>query len=315
MRRRATRLIARLQPDVRRMTPGSTAEPNNLRGAVLLALAACVFTLEVTMLRLASGAANDAQIVFFRALAQLVVSLAIVLSISRDLIRTRRPGLQILRGLASLATWWLYYWSFRVLDMALATTLTFTTSLFVIAFAAPILGEKVGGWRIGATIAGFIGVVIATGTSLVALETGVIVGLASAAAAALIVFLNRALARTEPTATIMLYIGLVTTLGTAPVAALYWQPLPASDFALVSLTGAFGALGMWLTIEAYRVGEVSALAPVPYVRIVIAILFGVLLFGEIPSWSTLIGATIIITATVALTRHERQRRGLAAPHR
>lgn len=297
------------------MTRGSLAEPNNLRGAVLLALAACVFTLEVTMLRLAGGAANDAQIVFFRALAQLIVSFVIVLSLNRGLIRTRRPGLQILRGLASLATWWLYYWSFRVLDMALATTLTFTTSLFVIAFAAPILGEKVGGWRIGATVAGFVGVVIATGTSLVSLETGVVVGLMSAAAAALTVFLNRSLARTEPTATIMLYIGLVTTLGTAPVAAIDWQPLPVSDLALVSLTGAFGALGMWLTIEAYRVGEVSALAPVPYLRIVVAILFGIFLFGEIPSVATLIGATIIIAATLAVTRHERQRQGLAAPHR
>jgi len=297
------------------MTPRSLAEPNNLRGALLLAFAACIFTLEVTMLRLASGAASDAQIVFFRALAQLVVSLAIVLSLNRDLIKTKRPGLQILRGLASLATWWLYYWSFRVLDMALATTLTFTTSLFVIAFAAPILGEKVGGWRIGATIVGFIGVVIATGPSLVSLETGVIVGLTRAAAAALIVFLNRSLARTEPTATIMLYIGLVTTLGTAPVAAFSWQPLPISDLLLVSLTGAFGAFGMWLTIEAYRVGEVSALAPVPYLRIVIAILFGMLIFGEIPTWSTLIGAAIIIAATLAVTRHERQRRGVAAPHR
>jgi len=113
----------------------------------------------------------------------------------------------------------------------------------------------------------------------------------------------------------MLYIGLVTTLGTAPVAAFYWQPLPVSDLLLVSLTGAFGAFGMWLTIEAYRVGEVSALAPVPYLRIVIAILFGVLIFGEIPTWSTLIGAAIIIAATLAVTRHERQRRGLAAPHR
>jgi drug/metabolite transporter (DMT)-like permease len=184
---------------------------------------------------------------------------------------------------------------------------------FLASFIAVVksLGGAVAAMKIGATIAGFVGVVIATGPSLVSLETGVIVGLTRAAAAALIVFLNRSLARTEPTATIMLYIGLVTTLGTAPVAAFSWQPLPISDLLLVSLTGAFGAFGMWLTIEAYRVGEVSALAPVPYLRIVIAILFGMLIFGEIPTWSTLIGAAIIIAATLAATRHERHRRGVS----
>ncbi len=63
-----------------------------------------------------------------------------------------------------------------------------------------------------------------------------------------------------------------------------------------------GAIGMAIMIEAYRVGEVSALAPVPYLRLVFALVIGFLAFGEIPSWTTLAGAAIIIVAAVGASR-------------
>jgi drug/metabolite transporter (DMT)-like permease len=55
-------------------------------------------------------------------------------------------------------------------------------------------------------------------------------------------------------------------------------------------------------IEAYRVGEVSALAPVPYLRLVLALVIGLLVFGEIPTWTTLLGAAIIVAAALGASR-------------
>ena len=296
------------------MTVERPGAAENLKGALLLSAAALVFTLEVVLMRYAQAHASIAQIVFFRAAAQLAVAVVWAAASDVRLFRTRRPGLQIARGLASLATWALYYLSFLWLDLALATTLTFTTSLFVVALAAPLLGERVGLARVAATVVGFLGVVVASGLGSGLLQPGVLVGLASAAVAAVLVFLNRVLARTEATVTIMFYIGVVTFLGTAPVAALDWQPLTLSGWLLLIATGCMGAFGMWLTIEAYRAGEVSALAPFPYLRIVFAVAAGLLFFGERPDWQTLIGAAIIIAAALVVTRSE-HRRGLAAPHR
>ncbi len=296
------------------MTAGPIAMTGNLKGAFLLSAAALVFTLEVVLMRYAQVHASTGQIVFFRAAAQLAVAVLWVLATDVRHFRTGRPGLQVVRGLASLATWALYYLSFQLLNLALATTLTFTTSLFVVALAAPLLGERVDAFRVWATVIGFLGVVLATGVGAGLLQTGVLVGLASAAIAAVLVFLNRLLVRTEATVTIMFYIGVVTVLGTAPFAALQWQPLPFEGFVLVAATGSLGAFGMWLTIEAYRAGEVSALAPFPYLRIVFAVVAGLALFAEVPDWRTLAGAAVIVGAALAVTRSER-RRGLAAPHR
>lgn len=287
----------------------------NLRGVLLLALAAVLFTVEATLVRISAPVANEAQIVFFRSAAQLVLSAGVIwrMGAVRRLV-TARPVLHLLRGLTSLATWWLYYISFRVLDFALATTLTFTTSLFVVALAAPFLGERVGRMRWFATGVGFVGILVAVGPTAGASVTGVAIGLLGAAGGAVIVVLNRLLGRTEDTVTIMTWIGLVTTLGAAPVAWLLWEPMAFKDGVVVWFTGLMGALGMWLTIEAYRLGEASALAPVPYLRFVVAALIGIAFFGEYPTPSLLIGAVLVVIASFLAIHHER-RKGLTAPYR
>lgn len=300
-----------------RRGPVNAAEvaAGNLRGVLLLAFAVVLFTVEATLVRISAPVANEAQIVFFRSAAQLVLSAVVIwrMGAVRRLV-TARPMLHVLRGVTSLATWWLYYISFRVLDFALATTLTFTTSLFVVALAAPLLGERVGRMRWIATGVGFLGILVAVGPTAGASVTGVAIGLLGAAGGAVIVVLNRLLGRTEDTFTIMTWIGVVTTLGSAPVAWVLWEPLAFADGVVVCFTGLMGALGMWLTIEAYRVGEASALAPVPYLRFVMAALIGIAFFGEYPTPSLLFGAVMVVIASFLAIHHER-RRGFTAPYR
>jgi drug/metabolite transporter (DMT)-like permease len=280
----------------------------NRRGAILLVAAAATFTAEVVVVRLMDGAASNEQIVFARAAVQLLAVTAWIAARDRTLVRTGRPWLHLARGLTSLVCWWLYYRSFQLLDLALATTLTFTSSLFVVALAAPLLGEKVGVTRWTMTVIGFAGVVVASGATGLVLAPGVAIGLASSAAAAALVFLNRLLARSEATSTIMLYIGLVATLGTLPGVVGSGLPSEPGIYALLALSGALGTLGMLLTVEAYRVGEVSALAPFPYMRIVFAIAAGLVLFAETPTIRTLAGSAIIIGSAIAVGRQERPSR-------
>lgn len=282
------------------------AHVDNRRGAVLLILAAAIFTADVAVLRLLSGSVGNDQIVFFRSAIQLVTVAVWIAATRPALAGTRRPGMLMVRGLTSLVCWWLYYASFQALDLALATTLTFTTSLFVVAFAPMVLGERVGPRRWITTVLGFLGVVLVSGADPFAIETGVWFGLGSAAAAAALVFQNRALARTEHTATIMLWIAIVATIGTAPGALANWSALTLRDTAILLSAGGLGTLGMLLTIEAYRVGEVSALAPYPYTRIVFALAAGTAFFGETLNATALAGVAIIIACGLAAEEKRRK---------
>lgn len=275
---------------------------DNRRGALLLVAAAAIFTGEVTAVRLLGDGASSGQIVFFRGFVQLVVIGGWIALRDPGLLRTSRPGLHLARGLTSLLCWLLYFRSFQVLDLALATTLTFTTSLFTVALAPLVLKERVGPSRWGLTALGFGGVVLASGMTGVDADPAVLLGLGAAASAAVLVFLNRILARTEATTTIMFWISVIACIGTAPVAALDWQPLTPGALAMLSLAGMLGTLGMLLTIEAYRVGEVSALAPFPYTRIVFAVAIGWALFGETLGPQTMAGIALIVICALAVRR-------------
>lgn len=267
---------------------------NNRYGAVLLLAAAAVFTADVTVLRYLSADVPFALIIFCRALSQLVfVSIWIGLRHPPLFRSSRWPGL-VMRGLTSLVCWWLYYASFQSLDLALASTLTFTTSLFVVALAPFVLGERIGVKRGVVTILGFTGVILASGANGFAIERGVLLGLASAFAAAILIFQNRVLARTEHTATILFWIALVASIGTLPGAITSGTSISITDGVLLMTAGTLGTIGMLCTVEAYRFGEVSALAPFPYSRILFALTAGYFLFAETASSRELIGAVIIV---------------------
>ena len=267
---------------------------NNRYGAALLVAAAGLFTLDVTVLRFLSPGVPFAQIIFFRSACQLVI-VALWIGATRPALfgSTRWPRL-VLRGLTSLLCWWLYYASFQRLELALASTLTFTTSLFVVAMAPFVLGERTGVWRWLTTGAGFIGVILASEITGVNIEPGVLFGLGSAFAAAILIFQNRVLARTEHTATIMFWIGLVASVGTMPMAIASWTGLAAVDALLLVTASTLATVGMLLTVEAYRFGEVSALATFPYLRILFAIGVGYFVFAEIATPRELIGVAIIV---------------------
>lgn len=278
---------------------------NNRYGAALLVAAAAVFTADVTVLRFLNPEVPFALIIFFRSLCQLVIVALWILIKNPALFGSPRWPKLILRGVTSLICWWLYYASFLQLDLALASTLTFTTSLFVVAMAPFVLGERIGVLRGLTTLVGFAGVVLASDVDGLSVEPGVVLGLCSAFAAAILIFQNRVLARTDHTATIMFWIGLVASLGTLPGAITGWTDISWYDGVLLLTAGTLGTLGMLFTVEAYRFGEVSALATFPYVRILFAILIGYFLFSEVVSTRALIGATIIVICGLLANGHRR----------
>ena len=285
------------------MTVGTAID--NRYGAALLVAAAAVFTADVTLLRYLSPNVPFPQIIFFRALCQLVI-VALWITLTRSaLFHSKGRGMLILRGLTSLVCWWLYYASFQNLDIALASTLTFTTSLFSVVMAPFVLGETIGRKRGWTAAFGFAGVVLASGLTGFGVEIGVLFGLGSAFAATILIFQNRVLARTEHTATIMFWIALVASIGTLPGAVAGWTDLALGDLAILIGAGTLATLGMLFTVEAYRYGEVSALATFPYTRILFALIVGYVLFAEVPSPRELAGAAIIVICGLTANEYRR----------
>ena len=76
------------------------------------------------------------------------------------------------------------------------------------------------------------------------------------------------------------------------------------DLTLLSMIGFFGGVAnLWLS-QSYKFSEVSLVTPLKYLALVFAIVFGYLIWGEVPSVKTLIGAILVIASSIIIFRRE-----------
>jgi drug/metabolite transporter (DMT)-like permease len=110
---------------------------------------------------------------------------------------------------------------------------------------------------------------------------------------------------------------------TAIPAYFVWRPLSGDELVLLALVGALGAIGQFCQVRAFAAGELMAVAPIDYSRLIFAGVTGFLLFAELPDRYTLVGAAIIVGSTLYIAYREAhlsrmQREALAvrpmAPH-
>lgn len=291
------------------------ALPGNLVGALWMAGSAMLFAVEALLVRWMTerGIPTEMQ-VFCRAVGQLVWVLPVIAAAGGlAVFRTSRPGLHLLRGLSSVTTWGLYYLSFAYLDLATATVLSFLNVMFTTLLAAPVLGERVGAARWAGTLAGFLGVAIMLRPGTEVSPLGAAIAVAAAATWCGITLTSRMLTRTEGTATVVAWVGLVTSLASLPFAVLAWRPLGLADAAILLAFALFTPAIIWTLTEALRAGEASAVAPFQYLRLVVIALFGWLLFGEVPDGWTWAGAAAVLSGAVVITVAEARRGGGARP--
>jgi drug/metabolite transporter (DMT)-like permease len=209
-----------------------------------------------------------------------------------------------LRGALGVAGMVAGFYATTRLALTDSTAISFTAPLFMIVTAIFLLGERVR-WRRGlATLAGFIGVLVMVRPDSGTLDLAAVVGLLAALLAALSTTLIKRLSSTEEALTILVYFGLFSSILTAVPAYFVWRPLTGDALALLGLVGILGAVGQFCQVRAYAAGELMAIAPIDYSRLIFAGIMGFLLFAELPDRYSLVGATIIVGSTLYIAYRE-----------
>lgn len=285
--------------------------------AAMMVASALMGTLEAVFLRLLGNQASQAQVLLFRSGMQLLLVAGVGATMTGGLaavLRTQRIRKHLLRGALAAVSWWCYFMSFKTLPLALATTLTFSSQLFVLLLVWPMLRERVTRPQRASTLVGFLGVLIAAGIwNPMALDWHVFYGLTSALLGAVMILITRSLSFTERTETILFYMGLVVFLSAIPQCMFDWTPLHAQGFTLLTLMALSGTLAAWLMVEAYRRAEASALAPYGYARLIFAAALGYWLFADSIAPTTVAGALLIVASNLGLVLFVARNRKMAAP--
>ena len=180
--------------------------------------------------------------------------------------------------------------------MATATTLTFTVPAFVSILAAVFLSERIGLTRSLAILIGFVGVLVIMRPGLAIFEPAMIVALLGAFFAACLFVVTRSLSLSESRFTIMFYSAWLGLLVVSVPAYINLTTINSLDAIKLGIVGLFGTVGQFLMVGALQIAEASAIAPVDYVRLLLALIVGFFIFSEVPDIWTWVGSGIIVTA-------------------
>ena len=109
---------------------------------------------------------------------------------------------------------------------------------------------------------------------------------------------------TEPVWLISLNFSAAITLASIFTIPFGWIMPNIKDLILLSLIGVFGGVAnLWLS-QSYKFSEVSLVTPLKYLALVFAIIFGFFIWDEVPTFKTLIGASLVIISSVIIFRRE-----------
>jgi drug/metabolite transporter (DMT)-like permease len=290
--------------------------------AILLNLVA-IFLLDLMglIIKHLSGGYGAAELSAYRNFFGMVPAI-IVLSLSADWrakgrpMRLRQWPLACLRGGFITMAQFLFYLSLGRLEFATATTISFSMSLFVVAFSVPILGDRVGWVRWSAVMIGFVGVTMVIGPGSDSFTLDALLPVGAAVCYALTGVTSRLFDDDVPTPHVNLYTTVTACFGAVLLCLSTegFSPIvSAGDLAWIFAMGLMGGSGVLCLIASYRMTEPSNLAPFHYFGILFAFVLGWVFFGEAPVQRLFPGAILIVASGLIIVWRERQlRKRLAA---
>lgn len=280
----------------------------NLRSALLVAAAVCLLTVNDALAKHLVAILPFGQIMALRGLV--VVSLLVVattLAGQRPRPVEMRQPLVLARGGLEAATAVLSFAALLHLPLATATAILYSSPLFATALAALVLRERVTGLRWAVLALGFIGVVLVTDPLQGEAGWAVLLPLGGALAMALADLVNRRIDPAIGTGSIVVATTGIVTLTGLGLALGGVRPLAPVDAASLVGMGVALAAGYACLIAGFRQGEISFSVPFRYVSIPFAMLLGWVVWGDVPTMRTALGAALIVAGGVLLVAIDRRR--------
>jgi drug/metabolite transporter (DMT)-like permease len=223
-------------------------------------------------------------------------------------LRSARPGLQLMRGVALLSSSLFFISGLRFLPIAEASATGFVAPLFVTALSIVFLGESVGLRRWLATAVGLIGVLIILRPGTGAFHPAAFFPLVSALAWACTLIMTRMMSGRERAATTMTWSSIAGVGILSVLVPFIWVAPSWHDILFGVFIGVASTAGQWIVVLAFRYADASVLAPFSYTQLLWVSILGFLVFGELPDIWTVTGAVFIVASGLYTAHRERVRR-------
>ena len=291
--------------------------PAPVLAALSAAIAVTCFSLNDMLIKFLSGDYALHQIVLIRSIIGLTILLAVFIPFSGSfaVLKTQRVGVHLMRGGCVVFANLTFFLGLSVLPLAEATAIFFISPFLISLFSILFLKEKVGLHRWSALAMGLIGIVIILRPGTEAFKLVALLPIAAAFGYAMLHILTRHIGKTESALTMSFYIQVTFVLicaGFGLVAGdgqfaqpeslaldfLFreWGAVAGNDMPIFLVIGCASAFGGFFISQAYRMAEAAYIAPFEYIAMPLSIIWGLVIFGEKPSLTVLIGIALIIAS-------------------
>jgi drug/metabolite transporter (DMT)-like permease len=226
-------------------------------------------------------------------------------------VRTRSYRGHVFRGIAGAAAMGLGFAGLKFLPLPEVTALRFVTPVIIVVLAALMLGERFRLIRLGAVVMGLVGVAIISlprfsagfGTTE---AVGTALTLGSACLAALAQIFVKSMSERESTAAIVFHFSVTAAVLSLLTLPFGWVWPRGVEWVWLIGSGVLGGIGQIFLTASYRHADAGVLAPFTYVTMLWAVGIGYVWFDEVPTWTMLAGAALIIAAGIVIVWRERQ---------
>ncbi|MGE7367988.1 DMT family transporter [Neorhizobium sp. NPDC001467] len=214
----------------------------------------------------------------------------------RGAIVTRRPLLQVVRGMLLVSEVVVVVISFTIAGLAMTQSIFQATPLIITLLSVPLLGETVG-WRRGLALgAGLVGVLIILDPTDVHFDIRLLLPLAAGFMFALYSIATRAVSRDDSALTSVFYAGVAGAAFATLVGPFYWTPIALEDWPAMAALCICGATSHYFMIKAYSLLSAVEVQPLTYLQLVMGVAVAVAVFGETVTLNMAIGAAIVVGA-------------------
>ncbi len=245
------------------------------------------------------------EIVFLRCALVVVILSPFLFKEGKKSLFTKQPKNQIYRIVTNSIAILLFFYGLSISPLSLATVLNFTAPIFTVIFAVIFLKEKLTTHRLISLIMGFIGVMCVLRPDLSLNLGGLLVLLSSLVWASSLIFIKK-LTKTDSAVTISLYAGVGMMPATFAAAYPYLEEINFVQFLFILFIALSGTTAQTLLNSALKIGDLSFLLPLDFLRLIWSVLLGVALFGESTSVFLWLGGLFILVASSLIVTSERK---------
>ena len=245
------------------------------------------------------------QITWARYFFTVVFTLSLMVLFYREtLVWSKRPKLQLVRGIILAFSTLCFFYSISVISLPKALTLAFVAPITCTALSPFFLGEKAGIRRWSAVLVGFLGTLIVIRPGFIDVNLATLAALACGICYGFYLVITRKLSTSDNSLLTLLFTGVVGLAIISLFMPSVWVNPTPNEWIMMAIIGLIASVAHLFIILSLKYADASKLAPLGYTEIITNIIISYYFFHELPDNWTYLGLFIIVLSGLYISRRE-----------